>query len=52
MNDCDTLTLWVGFLKIAEAAGLIDSLAWVLAPLFARLMPDVVRGHPAAVLIT
>ena len=42
-----TLTLWLGFLKIAEAAGLIDRLALLLGPLFARLMPEVPRGHPA-----
>lgn len=47
-----TLTLWLGFLKIAEAAGLIDSLARLLSPLFARLMPGVPRGHPAIGLIT
>ena len=47
-----TLTLWLGFLKIAEAAGLIDLLARLLAPLFARLMPGVPRGHPAIGLIT
>jgi spore maturation protein SpmA len=47
-----TLTLWLGFLRIAEAAGLIDSLARLLSPLFARLMPGVPRGHPAIGLIT
>jgi spore maturation protein SpmA len=47
-----TLTLWLGLLKIAEAAGLVDSLARLLAPLFARLMPGVPRGHPAIGLIT
>ncbi|MBU4609522.1 spore maturation protein [Achromobacter sp. GG226] len=47
-----TLTLWMGFLKIAEKAGLIDSLARLLAPIFARLMPGVPRGHPAIGLIT
>ena len=47
-----TLTLWLGLLKIAEAAGLIDSLARLLSPLFARLMPGVPRGHPAIGLIT
>ena len=47
-----TLALWLGFLKIAESAGLIDSLARLLAPLFARLMPGVPRGHPAIGLIT
>ena len=47
-----TLTLWLGFLKIAEQAGLVDILAKLLGPLFAKLMPDVPRGHPALGLIT
>ncbi len=47
-----TLTLWLGFLQIAEAAGLIAVLSRWLAPLFARLMPGVPRGHPAVGLIT
>ncbi len=47
-----TLTLWLGFLRIAERAGLIDLLARALGPLFARLMPEVPRGHPALGLIT
>lgn len=47
-----TLTLWLGFLQIAERAGLVDKLARMLGPLFARLMPEVPRGHPAVGLIT
>jgi len=47
-----TLTLWLGFLRIAEAAGLIEFLGRVLAPLFRRLMPEVPAGHPALGLIT
>lgn len=47
-----TLTLWLGFLRIAERAMLVDALARWLSPLFARLMPDVPRGHPALGLIT
>lgn len=47
-----TLTLWLGFLAIAERAGLIDLLAKLLAPLFKRLMPEVPPGHPALGLIT
>jgi len=47
-----TLTLWLGFLQIAEQAGLVDRLARLLGPLFARLMPEVPRGHPAIGLIT
>lgn len=47
-----TMTLWLGLLRIAEQAGLVDALARVLGPLFARLMPEVPRGHPALGLIT
>lgn len=47
-----TLTLWLGFLRIAERAGLVAALARWLAPLFQRLMPEVPRGHPALGLIT
>jgi len=47
-----TMTLWLGLLRIAEQAGLVNALARVLGPLFARLMPEVPRGHPALGLIT
>ncbi|MFT0533124.1 nucleoside recognition domain-containing protein [Castellaniella hirudinis] len=47
-----TLTLWMGFLRIAEAAGLVRGLARLLGPLFRRLMPGVPAGHPALGLIT
>ena len=47
-----TLTLWLGFLCIAERAGLVRSLARLLSPLFARLLPGVPAGHPALGLIT
>src|SRR5690606_3403075 len=47
-----TLTLWLGFLRIAESAGLVEKLAALLGPLFARLMPEVPRGHPAIGLVT
>jgi len=47
-----TLTLWLGLLRIAERAGLIDALARLLGPLFRRLMPEVPAGHPAIGLIT
>jgi len=47
-----TLTLWLGFLNVAEKAGIVDWLGKVLAPLFHRLMPEVPRGHPALGLIT
>jgi len=47
-----TLTLWLGFLRIAEKAGIVDALARWLAPLFAKLMPGVPSGHPALGLMT
>ncbi|UBR51008.1 spore maturation protein [Halomonas sp. FeN2] len=47
-----TMTLWLGFLSIAEKAGLIRLLGRVLDPLFCRLMPEVPRGHPAMGLIS
>ena len=47
-----TLTLWLGLLRIAERAGLVELLARALGPLFKRLMPEVPQGHPAIGLIT
>jgi len=47
-----TLTLWLGFLKIAEHAGLVEKIAVWLSPLFRRLMPEVPKKHPAVGLIT
>lgn len=41
------MTLWLGLFKVAEHAGLIEVLGRGLAPLFARLMPEVPKGHPA-----
>ena len=47
-----TLSLWLGFLQIAEKAGLIEKLAKWLSPVFSRLMPEVPAGHPALGLMT
>ncbi|HLU19345.1 MAG TPA: nucleoside recognition domain-containing protein [Pusillimonas sp.] len=47
-----TLTLWLGFLRIAEGAGLIQLLSRILSPLFRRLMPGVPAGHESIGLIT
>ena len=41
------LCFWLGLFQIAEKSGLTDKLAWVLTPLFRRLMPEVPAGHPA-----
>jgi spore maturation protein SpmA len=41
------MCLWLGVMKIGERAGFLALLGRWLAPLFARLFPDVPRGHPA-----
>ncbi|MEW5893517.1 MAG: nucleoside recognition domain-containing protein [Pseudomonadota bacterium] len=46
------MALWLGVMKIGERAGFLDRLARWLAPLFARLFPDVPKGHPALGSIT
>lgn len=46
------MCLWLGVMRVGERAGFLDALARLLAPLFARLFPDVPRGHPALGSIT
>ena len=41
------LSFWLGMMKVAEHAGLIDKIAKIISPLFTRLMPEVPKGHPA-----
>lgn len=41
------LSLWLGFFRIAEAAGLINIVSRFLAPFFHALMPSVPKDHPA-----
>lgn len=41
------LAFWLGMMKIAENAGLINKLAIAISPLFSKLMPEVPKGHPA-----
>ncbi|UFJ42836.1 spore maturation protein [Brevibacillus humidisoli] len=41
------LIFWMGMMKIAEKAGLLDLLARGLSPVVQRLFPDVPKGHPA-----
>ena len=45
------LALWMGLLRIAEAAGMIHALVRVTQPLFRRLFPEIPRDHPAIGLI-
>jgi spore maturation protein A len=42
------MTLWLGMMRVAEAAGLVSMVGRGLAPVLRWLFPDVPRGHPAA----
>lgn len=41
------LAFWMGIMRIAEKAGLLELLAIALSPVVQRLFPDVPKGHPA-----
>lgn len=41
------MATWTGLLKIAERAGLIDSLSKKMMPLLVYLFPDIPKGHTA-----
>ncbi|WEK55649.1 MAG: nucleoside recognition domain-containing protein [Candidatus Cohnella colombiensis] len=41
------LVFWMGLMRIAEDAGLIQKLSKLMAPIVRRLFPDVPRDHPA-----
>jgi len=41
------MALWLGVMKVAEAAGLLALLSRALAPIMRRLFPDVPADHPA-----
>ena len=40
------LSLWLGIMKIGEKGGVVNALAKVLSPVFAKLFPDIPKGHP------
>ncbi len=42
------LTLWLGIMRVAEAAGLVSSLGRLLRPVLRWIFPEVPPGHPAA----
>jgi spore maturation protein SpmA len=46
------LSLWLGISALGEAGGMVQRLGKLLSPLFARLMPEVPRGHPAIASMT
>jgi spore maturation protein SpmA len=41
------MALWLGILRLAERAGLVNSLARLLQPALRRLFPGIPPGHPA-----
>jgi spore maturation protein A len=41
------MALWLGVVKVAEAAGMLDVLTRLLAPITRRLFPDIPPQHPA-----
>ncbi len=40
------LSLWLGIMKIGEKGGVVSFFAKILAPVFAKLFPDIPKGHP------
>lgn len=47
LNLTGILCLWLGLLKIAQAAGITEFLARLLRPLFRKIMPEVPAESPA-----
>jgi len=41
------MTLWLGLMKIGERGGMVNVLARIMGPFFARLFPEIPRNHPA-----
>ncbi|HPA17952.1 MAG TPA: nucleoside recognition domain-containing protein [Verrucomicrobiae bacterium] len=41
------MAMWLGLMRLADKAGLVQLLARVLKPVLRRLFPDVPDGHPA-----
>lgn len=41
------MTLWLGFLSVAEKAGAIQGIARLIGPFFSRIFPEVPKNHPA-----
>ena len=40
------LSLWLGVMKVGEKGGVVNVLARLLSPVFAKLFPDIPKGHP------
>lgn len=41
------MTLWLGLMKVAEKAGLVELVGRAVEPVMIRLFPEIPRGHPA-----
>lgn len=41
------LTLWMGFMKIAEDGGMVNLMSKAIGPFFSRLFPTLPKNHPA-----
>jgi spore maturation protein A len=52
LNMIGGFALFLGLVRIAQDAGLVQSLANALKPVFRRLFPGIPDGHPAAGAIT
>lgn len=40
------LSLWLGFLKVAEKGGVVKALSRVVAPFFSKIFPEIPKDHP------
>lgn len=47
IKTCGIVCMWMGIMRIAEKAGLIDALARKMTPILDFLFPSVPRNHPA-----
>lgn len=47
ISTCGALAMWMGVMRIAENAKLIDALAKRMTPILNFLFPDVPKDHPA-----
>ncbi|MCS6822680.1 MAG: hypothetical protein NZ529_00175 [Cytophagaceae bacterium] len=49
LNLTGVLTLFLGLLKVAEKAGMVQLLAKLMNPFFSRIFPGIPKGHPSTV---
>lgn len=40
------LSLWLGVMRVGEKGGVVSAMAKLLGPVFAKLFPDIPKGHP------